>query len=117
MAGQLLHMPVFSAPSRRPRVTRQPADSLFCSKEEAARLLGMSVGGLGLAMQRGECEGLYTRLGRRILFCLPAIQLRALGVTDAGAFCRSLGIRNMNSLLEFLNGEEPACGDKCSCRK
>jgi hypothetical protein len=97
-------------------VTRAPG-TLFCSKEEAACLLGMSVGGLGLAMQRGECEGLYTRIGRRVLFCLPAIQLRALGVTDSGAFCRSLGIRNMNSLLEFLNGEEPACGDKCSCKK
>jgi hypothetical protein len=79
-------------------------DSLFCSKEDAARLLGMSVGGLGLAMQRGECEGLYTRLGRRILFCLPAIQLRALGVSDVGSFCKSLGIRNLSSLLEFLSG-------------
>jgi hypothetical protein len=90
-------------------------DRLFCSKEDAARLLGMSVGGLGLAMQRGECEGLYTRLGRRILFCLPAIQLRALGITDAGAFCRSLGIKNMASLLDFLNGAEHACGSGCAC--
>lgn len=98
-------------------MSRQLPDSLFCSKEDAARLLGMSVGGLGLAMQRGECDGLYTRLGRRILFCLPAIQLRALGVSDVGAFCKSLGIKNMNSLVEFLNGGVHACGDRCSCKK
>ncbi len=77
-------------------------DNLFCSKEDAAGILGMSLGGLGLAMERGECEGLYTRLGRRILFCLPAIQLRALGVTDVGALCRALGIKDLGSLLEFL---------------
>lgn len=91
-------------------------DSLFCSKEDAARLLGMSVGGLGLAMQRGECEGLYTRLGRRILFCLPAIQLRALGVSDVSSFCRSFGIKNLRSLLEFLNADKCRCGNQCSCR-
>lgn len=89
-------------------MSKYRSDSLFCSKEDAARLLGMSVGGLGLAMQRGECEGLYARLGRRILFCLPAIQLRALGVTDVGQFCKSLGIKNVRALLEFLGGEDGA---------
>ncbi len=67
----------------------------------------MSLGGLGLAMERGECEGLYIRLGRRILFCLPAIQLRALGVTDTeslGRLARELGVRDLSSLLKFLSG-------------
>lgn len=77
----------------------------------------MSVGGLGLAMERGECEGLYARLGRRILFCLPALQLRSLGVTDIGAFCRSLGVKNLGSLLEFLETYEPGHGSIDSCNR
>jgi hypothetical protein len=81
---------------------------MFISRDRAAELLGMSVGGVVLAMERGELDGLFVRVGRRTLFCLPAMQLRALGVTDVGAFCRSLGIADLQSLLAFLGGSQPA---------
>ena len=71
---------------------------IFITRERAAEVLGMSVGGLALAMQRGELDGLYIRLGRRVRFCLPGIELRAMGVTDVGAFCRSLGVTDLPSL-------------------
>jgi len=83
------------------------AGALFVSRETAAAMLGLSVGGLALAMDRGELERLYQRCGRSIRFCLPAILIRAAGLSDPadlGRFCAGAGIRDLRGLLEFLGG-------------
>jgi hypothetical protein len=67
----------------------------------------MSPGGLGLARERREVDGLYTVVGRRVLWSRPAIRLRALGITSPeqiGQLCRGLGIRQLAGLLAFLGG-------------
>ena len=82
--------------------------SLFYSQAEAAADLGMSEGGLGLARQRREVDGLHTTIGRRVLWSRPAIRLRALGVTtpeQIGQLCRGLGIRDLAGLLAWLAGD------------
>jgi hypothetical protein len=88
--------------------------SLFYSQAEAAVDLDMSPGGLGLARQRREVEGLYTTIGRRVLWSRPAIRLCSLGITtpeQIGQLCSGLGIRDLAGLLDFLsgcNGASPA---------
>lgn len=79
------------------------AGALFISRETAAAMLGCSVGGLALAMERGELEGLFLRVGRSVRFCRPALELRALGVTDPGAFIKSFGIASLDGLVKFLD--------------
>ncbi len=82
---------------------------LFCSQAEAATKLGMSAGGLALARQRGEVEGLYVTVGRRVLWSRPAIRLRALGITtpeQIGQVCRGLGIRDLAGLLRWLSADD-----------
>jgi hypothetical protein len=81
---------------------RTDAAGLFVSREAAATMLHLSIGGLSSAMERGELEGLYLRCGRSIRFCLPALELRALGVTDTGAFVKSLGVDSLGDLVKFL---------------
>lgn len=81
---------------------------LFCSAGEAATTLGLSEGGLALARQRREVDGLYVAVGRRVLWSRPAIRLRALGITtpeQIGRLCRGLGVGDLEGLLEFLGGE------------
>jgi hypothetical protein len=88
-----------------PVVPRGPTTTLFYSQAEAADDLGMSEGGLSLARQRREVDGLYTTIGRRVLWSRPAIQLRALGLSDPsalGRFCKALGVCSMADLLDFL---------------
>ncbi len=82
---------------------------LCCSREEAAAELDLSVNGLGLAMQRGECAGLFDRYGRSVRFYRPALQLRALGLRtpgEVGEFCRALGIRDLSGLLRWLGTDD-----------
>jgi hypothetical protein len=90
---------------------RGPATAtLFYSQAEAAADLGMSANGLGLARQRREVDGLYTTIGRRVLWSRPAIRLCALGITtpeQIGQLCRGLGIRDLPGLLRWLgDGDE-----------
>jgi hypothetical protein len=83
---------------------KPPHDTaLFIDEAEAARLLGLSVNGLRLARQRGEVEQLYMTVGRRVLFCLPAIQLRALGL-DAATLAQQVSARDLGSLIDWLIG-------------
>ncbi len=86
------------------------ASGLYCRREVAAAILGISVGGLDLAMQRGELEGLYTRVGRSVRFHLPALSLRAAGLGSPqalGEFVKAAGITTVDELIVFLgsNGE------------
>ena len=70
-------------------------------------MLGLSVGGLALAMDRGELDGTFIRTGRNVRFSRPAIHLSALGLSDPVAlarFCKELGVRDLPSLLAFLSG-------------
>ena len=85
------------------------ASGLYCRREVAAAILGISVGGLDLAMQRGELEGLYTRVGRSVRFHL-ALSLRAAGLGSPqalGEFVKAAGITTVDELIVFLgsNGE------------
>jgi hypothetical protein len=85
--------------------------ALYYSQAEAAADLGMSENGLGLARQRREVDGLYTTIGRRVLWSRPGIRLRALGLSDPaalGRFCKALGINNMSDLLSFLVPDDHA---------
>lgn len=86
-----------------------PRDTaLFIDEAAAARLLGMSQGGLRLARQRGEVDGLHISLGRRVMFCEPALRLRALGIAtpeQIGAFARGAGIGDLAGLLAFLGDD------------
>jgi hypothetical protein len=69
----------------------------------------MSPGGLGLARERREVDGLYTVVGRRVLWSRPAIRLRALGITtpeQIGQLCRGLGIRELAGLLRWLSADD-----------
>ena len=82
---------------------------LVISREEAASELKLSVNGLGLAMQRGECDGLFDRYGRSVRFYRPALQLRSLGLRtpqQIGQLCRGLGIRDLSGLLRWLTGAD-----------
>ena len=84
-------------------------DELVMSREEAAAELGLSVNGLGLAMQRGECDGMFDRYGRCVRFYRPVLQLRALGLrtpSEFGEFCRGLGLRDLPSLLRWLGNDD-----------
>ena len=84
------------------------AAQLYGSREDAAAILGVSLGGLSLSMARGELDGLFVRVGRSVRFCLPALTLRAAGIGDAaalGAFASAAGIRDLAGLLTFLNGD------------
>jgi hypothetical protein len=81
------------------------AGALFVSRETAAAMLGCSVGGLALAMDRGELEGLYLRVGRSVRFGAAAIKMRALGVTDTGAFVKALGVASLDDLVKWLDEE------------
>jgi hypothetical protein len=108
----------FSTSSRRGnRSVSAPADVLpgkaraefVMSREEAATELDLSLNGLGLAMQRGECAGLFDRYGRSVRFYRPALQLRALGLrtpNEVGEFCRALGIRDLPGLLRWLGSDD-----------
>ena len=92
------------------KLTRDTA--LFIDEAAAARLLGMSQGGLRLARQRGdnELQDLYVTVGRRVLFCGPALRLRALGIAtpeQLGAFARGAGIRDLAGLLAWLTDDGP----------
>ncbi len=80
---------------------------LYMNLEQAADELEMSVGGVRLAMDRGELAGMFRRIGRSVRFSRPAMQLAALGLDDPaalGRFCRELGVRDLPSLLRFLSG-------------
>jgi hypothetical protein len=82
--------------------------ALFIDEAEAARLLGLSVNGLRLARQRGEVDGFYVTIGRRVMFCGPALRLRALGIAspaEIGALARGAGIHDLAGLLAFLGGD------------
>lgn len=75
--------------------------------EQAADELEMSVGGVRLAMDRGDLHGMFRRVGRNVRFSRPAMQLAALNLDDPvalGRFCRELGVRDLSSLLKFLSG-------------
>ena len=76
---------------------------LFVSRTAVARLLDCSRNFVAAMDQRGEIPSWH--VGARVLYPLPALQLRALGVTtpeQAGQFCRGAGIRDLAGLLEFL---------------
>lgn len=84
---------------------------IFITRERAAEVLGMSVGGLALAMQRGEMNGLFIRWGRTVRFFRPALQLLALGLADPAAlarFCAELGVEDLPSMLAFILGPDGA---------
>ena len=87
-----------------PSLGAPPPGALFVSRETAAAMLGVSIGGLSLSMERGELDGLFIRVGRSVRFCRAALELRALGVTDTGAFVKSLGIASVDDLVKFLDG-------------
>jgi hypothetical protein len=80
---------------------------LYMTMDEAAHELGLSLGGLTLAMERGELDGCFRRFGRRVRFSRPALRLAALGLADPAAlarFCKELGVRDLPSLLAFISG-------------
>jgi hypothetical protein len=87
----------------------------YISREQAAQMLNVSIGGLASAMERGELDGMFIRINRSVRFCRPALALRALGVTDVGVFCRSLGITDLPSLVAFLAG--PGVEESLTSRK
>lgn len=78
---------------------------MYCRRETAAAILGISVGGLDLGMQRGEFEGLYTRVGRSVRFHRPALIFRAAGLADPEALARFVVAANLatiDDLMTFL---------------
>ena len=82
--------------------------TFFYGEPEAARDWNMSPGGLSLARSRGELEGAYEIVGRRVLYSRIAPRLHALGLRtpeDLGRFVEAAGVRNLNSLLEFLGAD------------
>ena len=85
------------------------ADSarLFISREEAAEILGVSLGGLNLSMARGELDNTFVRLGRSVRFGRSALEILAAGLSDPaalGRFCAGAGIDGFPSLLDWLAG-------------
>jgi len=89
---------------------KPPADSarLFISREEAAQILGLSIGGLNLCMARGELTNTFIRLGRSVRFFRPALELLALGISTpqaVGEFCAGCGL-DLAGLQKFLGGDD-----------
>jgi excisionase family DNA binding protein len=79
----------------------KPVESLFITQDELAARLGVSRNAIIAAIGRGEIAGVQ-HVGSRVLIAWPAWQLKALGVSDVGTFCKSLGVKNMGALIAFL---------------
>jgi len=80
---------------------------LFYPEAEAALDWGVSPGGLALARSRGELEGAFVTVGRRVLYSRVAPRLGALGLRDPdalGRFCAGAGICDFEGLMYFLDG-------------
>ncbi len=92
---------------RAGRCTIVDGQLFFDSEEQAAAAWGVSPNGLALARQRGELEGAYVAVGRRVLYSRLAPVLRALGITgpeQLGAFANGIGITDVAGLIQFLTG-------------
>lgn len=95
-------------PGRGAAATPGRTSPLFCTEAEAAQLWSLSEGGISLARARGEMDGTFEQVGRRVLYSTLAPRLHALGLrtpADLGAFCKGAGIRDLAGLLRFLSGD------------
>jgi hypothetical protein len=82
-------------------------ETLFYDEPQAAVDWSLSVNGLAGARQRGELEGAYKLVGRRVLYSRIAPRLAALGLSDPaalGAFCRGAGISDLAGLMRWIGG-------------
>lgn len=85
-----------------------PDSAFFYDEDRAAPDWGLSRNGLALARQRGELEGTYEVIGRRVLYSRLAPRLHALGIRDPeslGRFIRGAGIKDIAGLVSFLEGK------------